>query len=631
MNILLAEKLSKTYGEKNLFTDLTFGIEKGQKLALIARNGTGKSTLLSIIGGTESPDSGQIVLRNDIRVSFLQQDPEFDPEASVLDLIFSSKNEVINLIRDYENCLLQIENSTDHSIPPELENITRMMDQLDVWNYESNIKQILDKFQIKDFNQKAKELSGGQKKKISLASALINESDLLILDEPTNHLDIDMIEWLEEYLKKPNLSLLMVTHDRYFLNRVCDEILELENGQLFRYKGKYEYYLEKKDERVENEKAETEKARSLYRKELDWMRKTPQARTTKSKSRIDSFYEIEEKAFKANSQEMKSFGVISERMGSKILEINNLHFSYENKKILHDFTYTVKRGERIGIVGPNGCGKSTLLKLIHGDLKPLSGKIAIGSSVQFGYYSQDGLEVDESLRLIDILKEHTEWIRLKNGREISASVFLTHFGFAHTTQWNYYNNLSGGEKRRFHLLLMLSKNPNFLLLDEPTNDFDIETMNTLEDFLLDFDGCVFIVSHDRFLLDKVCDHIFVFEENGNVKDFYSSYSQYRQSKKKELALQKKQPSSFTTETTEKKSVREPVIKRSYKEEVEYQTLEKEIETLEITSKQLLNQLNSGETDSKLLTDWAMEYEKTQNDIELKTNRWIELDEKNSSK
>ncbi len=626
MNILLAEKLSKTYGDKNLFEDLTFGIEKGQKIALIARNGTGKSTILNIIGGKEMPDSGQIVLRNDIRVSYLQQDPEFDPESSVLDLIFSSPNETINIIKQYETCLMEIEKSATHEVPEIFEEVVRKMDHLDAWNYENSIKQILGKFQITDLSQKAKELSGGQKKKISLASALINEADLLILDEPTNHLDIDMIEWLEEFLKKPNLSLLMVTHDRYFLNKVCDEIIELENGQLYRYKGNYEYYLEKKDERLENEKTETDKARSLYKRELDWMRKTPQARTTKSKSRIDSFYDIEEKAFKAQAQGMKSFGVTSERIGNKILEINNLHFSYEHKKIISDFTYTLKKGERIGVVGPNGCGKSTLLKLVSGLLKPSAGKIAKGSTVQFGYYSQDGLQVDESKRLIDILKEHAEFIKLKNGKEISASTFLTYFGFAHTTQWNYFDNLSGGEKRRFHLLLTLSKNPNFLLLDEPTNDFDIETMNTLEDFLLDFDGCALIVSHDRFLLDKVADHIFVFEENGVIKDFYSSYSQYRSIKKRELSQQKK-VSTPTSDIAEKTPNREPLIKkRSYKEEQEYNKLEQEIAYLESNSQKLVELLNSGETNSELLVNWSKEYEESQQLIDIKTNRWIELDE-----
>lgn len=626
MNILLAEKLSKTFGEKNLFSDLTFGIEKGQKIALIARNGTGKSTILNIIGGKEIPDSGQVVFRNDINVSYLQQDPEFDPESTVLDLIFSSHNETINVIKQYESCMIRIEKSSNHEVSLEFEEIVRKMDHLNAWNYENSIKQILGKFQITDLSQKAKELSGGQKKKISLAAAIIKEADILILDEPTNHLDIDMIEWLEEFLKKPNLALLMVTHDRYFLNKVCDEIIEMENGQLYRYKGNYEYYLEKKNERIENEKSEIEKARSLYKRELEWMRKTPQARTTKSKSRIESFYDIEEKAFKAQTQEMKSFGVTSERIGNKILEINNLHFSYENKKIIHDFTYTLKKGERIGIVGPNGCGKSTLLKLISGLLKPNAGKISKGSTVQFGYYSQDGLQVNESKRLIDILKEHAEFIRLKNGKEISASVFLTYFGFSHTTQWNYYDNLSGGEKRRFHLLLTLSKNPNFLLLDEPTNDFDIETMNTLEDFLLDFDGCVLIVSHDRFLLDKVADHIFVFEENGVIKDFYSSYSQYRLNKKHQLSKQKKASAPTLSNNISNTNREQLIKKRSYKEEQEYQKLEQEIAYLEESTQKIIELLNSGETNNELLVKWSHEYEDLQKKLDDKTNRWIELDE-----
>ncbi len=624
MNILLAEKISKTYGEKTLFTNLTFGIDKGQKLALIARNGSGKTTLLNIISGIESPDSGQVVLRNDIRLAYLSQDPEFDPEASVIDLIFSSENETIKLIKEYENCLLSIQKNENH-IPENYESVLRQMDTLDAWNYENQIKQILGKFQITNYEQKAKELSGGQKKKISLASALINQADLLILDEPTNHLDIDMIEWLEEYVKKQNLSLLMVTHDRFFLNSICDEILEIDNQQIYRYKGNYEYYLEKKEERLLNEKAETEKTQSLYKKELDWMRRTPQARTTKSKARIDNFYEIEDKASKTKQQEMKSFGVTSERIGNKILEINNLHFSFENKKIIHDFTYTFKRGERIGIVGPNGCGKSTLLKLLIGHYKPNAGKISIGSTVKFGYYSQEGLNIDSSKRLIDILKEHAEFIKLKNGKEMSASSFLNLFGFAHTTQWNYFENLSGGEKRRFYLLLTLSKNPNFLLLDEPTNDFDIETMNTLEDFLLDFDGCTLVVSHDRFLLDKIADHIFVFEENGIIKDYYSDYSDYRKLKRKEESLQRKQSQSEQKKELEKAPKKENSKKRSYKEEQEYQKLEIEIAELEIKTKELLELMNSGETDNELLIKWSSEYQNLSEELDAKITRWMELD------
>lgn len=626
MNILLAEKLSKTYGEKTLFSDLTFGIEKGQKIALIARNGTGKTTLLNIISGIESADEGQIVLRNDVRLAYLPQDPEFDPEANVIDLIFNSENETIKLIKEYESCLLSIQKSENHSfIPENYEAVLRQMDTLDAWNYENHIKQILGKFQITDFEQKAKELSGGQKKKIALASALINQADLLILDEPTNHLDLDMIEWLEEYLNKQNLSLLMVTHDRSFLNNVCDEILEIDNQQIYRYKGRYEYFLEKKEERILNEKAETEKAQSVYKKELDWMRRTPQARTTKSKARIDNFYEIEDKASKTKQQEMKSFGVTSERIGNKILEINNLHFSFDDRKIIDDFTYTFKRGERIGIVGANGCGKSTLLKILIGKYKPNAGKISIGSTVKFGYYSQEGLNIDSSKRLIDILKEHTEYIRLKNGKEISASIFLNLFGFAHTTQWNYYENLSGGEKRRFHLLLVLSQNPNFLLLDEPTNDFDIETMNTLEEFLLDFEGCALIVSHDRFLLDKITDHIFVFEENGVIKDYYSNYSEYRKQKRKEESQIRKQSQLETQKEIEKTPKKETAKKRTYKEEQEYQKLEVEIAELEIEIEKILNLMNMGETDNEMLTNWSNDYQNKNESLDEKMMRWMELD------
>ncbi len=578
MNLLLVENISKAFGENNLFENITFGIDKGQKVALVARNGAGKTTLLNIISGNEDADSGKITFRNDIKIAYLLQEPDYNPLDSVLDLIFSQSNELISLIKKYEKLLYSMQKKSEDFSQEEYQSILNQMDALQAWNYENEIKQILSKFGIEDLTQKVGELSGGQKKKIALASALIQKADFLILDEPTNHLDIDMIEWLEEHINNQNITLLMVTHDRYFLNNVCNEIIEIENNNVYRYKGKYEYFLEKKSERLELEKVEFEKFKSLYRKELQWMRTTPQARTTKSKSRIDSFYEIEDKVSKTRTQESRKFEVTSERMGSKILEINNIDFSFEDKLIIKDFSYVMKHGETIGVVGPNGCGKSTLLRLISGELRPDLGKIIVGQTVHFGFYTQELAKIDGNKRLVEILKEHAESIRLKNGNEISASQFLYQFGFSYNTQWNYYDKLSGGEKRRFNLLLVLANNPNFLLLDEPTNDFDIETMNLIEDFLMQFEGCALVVSHDRYLLDKICDHIFVFQGEGKIKDYYSSYTEYRQLKKRDEQIQKQlEIEKEPAKEKPRSSNRAP--KRSYKEQKEYENLEIEIPEL----------------------------------------------------
>lgn len=625
MNLLLVENISKAFGENNLFENITFGIDKGQKVALVARNGAGKTTLLNIISGNEDADSGKITFRNDIKIAYLLQEPDYNPLDSVLDLIFNQSNELINLIKKYEKLLYSMQKKSADFSEEEYQSILNQMDALQAWNYENEIKQILGKFGIEELSQKVGELSGGQKKKIALASALIQKADFLILDEPTNHLDIDMIEWLEEHINNQNITLLMVTHDRYFLNNVCNEIIEIENNNVYRYKGKYEYFLEKKNERLEVEKAEFEKFKGLYRKELEWMRTTPQARTTKSKSRIDSFYEIEDKVSKTRTQESRKFEVTSERMGSKILEINNIDFSFEDKLIIKDFSYVMKHGETIGIVGPNGCGKSTLLRLINGELRPDLGKIIVGQTVSFGFYTQELAKIDGNKRLVEILKEHAESIRMKNGNEISASQFLYQFGFSYNTQWNYYDKLSGGEKRRFNLLLVLANNPNFLLLDEPTNDFDIETMNLIEDFLMQFEGCALVVSHDRYLLDKICDHIFVFQGEGRIKDYYSSYSEYRQLKKRDEQVQKqleieKEPAK------EKPRASNRAPKRTYKEQKEYESLEIEIPELEEKLEKLIKTLNSGEADADELQAASQEYENIQKDLDAKTERWIELDE-----
>jgi len=539
MNYLTVEKLTKSFGEKLLFDQITFGIEKGQKSALIARNGTGKSTLLNIIAGQDYPDHGQVVIRNGITVSYLPQVENFVENSSVMDLIFDAQTPAIKAIKEYETALalLQKEESPLHH--ERMDKAIEEMERVQAWDFESRAKEILSKFGIDDIFQNISELSGGQRKKTALAKTLISETDLLILDEPTNHLDIDMIEWLEDYLSNANTTLLMVTHDRYFLDKVCNDILEIDNGQLYHYKGKYDYFVEKKSERLLNEAAENDKLKQLFRKELEWVHTSPQARTTKAKARIDSFENLKEKIENKRAPKQESFKVRSERLGNKILEINNLDFSYGNNVLLKDFSYIFKKGEKCGILGKNGTGKSTLLKLIMEEIKPDGGKITPGQTIQFGYFAQDGLSVTGNKRILDLVKEHAEMIRIDNGNYISASQFLNHFGFKFEQQYTYYDELSGGEKRKLHLLITLLKNPNFLILDEPTNDFDIDTLNLLEDFLNNFKGCLLIVSHDRWFMDKLVDHIFIFEGNGKIKDHYGNYTEYRIEKNKQLNIQKR--------------------------------------------------------------------------------------------
>jgi len=624
MNVLLVEHLSKSYGEKTLFSDITFGLEKGRKVALIAKNGSGKTTILNIISGIESPDDGKVTIRNGQKLAYLSQQPDFPAERKVIDIILNDDNIWSKAVRNYEICIQKIANNDTPENHIELDVAINEIDILNAWEYEHKIKEILSKFQINDLEQKANQLSGGQKKKIALAKALIENADILILDEPTNHLDINMIEWLEEYFQRNQLTLLMVTHDRYFLDQVCDEIIELDNNQIFKYKGGYEYYLEKKDERIAIENAEIGKSKGLYKTELEWMRRMPQARGTKSKARIDAFYELKQKALKRTDNDSFTLSVLTERTGNKILEINNIDFSYGDNTILTDFSYIFKKGERVGIAGPNGCGKSTLLKLITENLKPNKGKIVLGQTIKLGYYSQDGLQLDETKRVIDIVKETAEVIKLKNGSELSAAQFLNHFGFSYNTQWNYFEKLSGGERRRLYLLLTLCKNPNFLLLDEPTNDFDIETMNILEEFLLHFDGCVLVVSHDRYLLDKITDHIFCFEGNGVIKDFYGSYTDYRFQKKSYSKLSKSDITDEIKEDT--RTPRLKKIKRTYNEQKEYENLEKQIQDLEIEKAELLQKMNSGNGSAEELTKWSMEYNNIDNKIDEKSMRWLELSE-----
>lgn len=623
MNYLLIEKLSKSYGEKELFSDITFGIDQGSKVALIARNGAGKSSLLNIITGIDLPDSGSVVFRKNIRWSYLPQNPVMEEDKSVFDVLFHSDNDFMRAIRDYEFSLNQLKHDDSPEAHHLLELSTNAMERVGGWDYETKIKEILSRFKITDLEQKTGELSGGQRKKLSLAKALIEETDLLILDEPTNHLDIEMIEWLEDYLSRQNLSLLVVTHDRYFLDNVCNEILELDNNKLYRYKGNYSYFIEKKAEREAIEMTETEKAKGLFKKELDWMRRMPQARTTKSKARIDSFYDIQEKASKRIEKDTGPLEVKMTRIGGKVLEVNNVFKSFGENKLIDNFSYIFKRGERVGVIGKNGSGKSTLLNMITGSLSPDMGRISAGQTIVFGYYSQEGFQPEEDRRVIDLAKDIAEEMPLGKGT-ISASAFLAHFNFNHTLQYNYYSSLSGGEKRRLYLLMQLLKNPNFLILDEPTNDLDIHTLNLLEDFLLNFGGCLLVVSHDRYFMDKLVDHVFVFEGEGKIKDYYGNYTDYYRIKLAEetAALRRKAPVAARA-PKENDTTNKP-RKPSYKEQTEFAGLEVEIATMEAEKDAIMQKMNSGDYTPSEFEDIARTFARLEQEISQKTDRWLEL-------
>lgn len=631
MNYLTVEHLTKSYGEKLLFEDITFGIEKGQKTALIARNGMGKSTLLNIIAGIDIPDSGQVVVRNDISVSYLPQMERFNENFSVMDVVFESQTPIVQAVKEYETCLTLSKTDSSSAMMQRMEKAMLDMDRLNAWDMESRAKEILSRFGIEDVLRNVNELSGGQLKKTMLAKTLIADTDLLILDEPTNHLDIEMIEWLEEYLSTSKTTLLMVTHDRFFLDKVCNDIIEIDNHNLYRYKGKYDYYLEKKAERIANENAEAEKIKQLYKRELEWVHTSPQARTSKAKARINAFETLKEEASRKVESKPTGFHVRTERLGNKILEINNLDFSYPNTPILTDFSYIFKKGEKCGVVGKNGTGKTTLLKLIAGELLPDAGKISPGLTIQFGYFSQDGLNVKGNMRVIDLVKQHADVIRMESGNYVGASQFLNYFGFKYEQQYSYYEDLSGGEKRKLHLLITLLKNPNFLILDEPTNDFDIDTLNLLEDFLDHYKGCLLIVSHDRWFMNKLVDHIFVFEGDGKVKDYYGNYTDYRIARDKELKLQKRAEKEHRlAQTSVEQPVEKPVSKKmTYKERKEFEQLEVDIEQLELEKKELVDKMNSGEGSAQDLQSWSERYEVVEETVDEKTMRWLELSEKES--
>lgn len=621
-SFLQVEGLTKSFGDLVLFRDISFGIAEGERIGLIAKNGSGKTTLLNILTGKEPYDSGAVVFRRDLRVAYLEQDPAYPENLTVLEACFHSGNDVTDLIAEYERVI----NSKDHS---GLDAILQKMDILQAWDYEHRAKQILGQLKITDFEQKISELSGGQLKRVALANVLITEPDLIILDEPTNHLDLDMVEWLEEYLQRSRLSLLMVTHDRYFLDRVCNEIIEIDQQQLYQYKGNFSYYLEKRDERVSAQNAELDRANNILRKELEWMRRQPQARATKAKSRIDAFYDLEKKA-----QQVRDAGNVQLQMkgtyiGNKIFEAQHVYKAFGDIKILEDFNYVFARYEKLGVVGNNGTGKSTFIKMLMGEVAPDKGGFDIGETVKFGYYSQDGLKFDEQMKVIDVVQNIAEVIDLGNGSKLTASQFLQHFLFPPEKQHNFVYKLSGGEKRRLYLCTVLITNPNFLVLDEPTNDLDIVTLNILEEYLQQFKGCVIVVSHDRYFMDKVVDHLLAFQGNARIKDFPGNYTQYREWKEVQELLEKEKEQAAKPKEEKVQQVQpknDEKKKLSFKEKREFEELDALIPQLEEEKANLENELSSGTLSTDELLQKSNRISQLIEAIEEKTMRWLELSE-----
>ena len=620
MNYLSVENISKSFGERVLFEGLNFGLNYGDKVALIANNGSGKTSMLKIIAGKDVPGTGKVTIRNGIRIGYLEQEPVFNEKYTISELLYNSSAEVVKIIREYESALELQTNNYNDTTAERFEKASLEMEKANAWNFDNELKQILSKFKIIDLEAKVEMLSGGQKKRLALALLLIDAPDMLLLDEPTNHLDIEMIEWLEEYLKNQNITLLMITHDRYFLDRVCNHILELEDGKLYHHKGNYSYFLLKRDERESNFNVELSKAGRLMKKELEWIRKSPKARTTKSKSRVDNFEVIKTKATSKKIKQELKLEVKMSRVGGKILELKKVYKSYGDLRILSGFDYTFKNGERIGIIGENGVGKSTFLNIITQSLKPDSGKINVGETIVYGYFTQKGIQLKEDKRVIEVLKDIAEVIVMSDNKKITASQLLEHFMFPSNMQYTYVSKLSGGEKRRLYLLTVLMKNPNFLILDEPTNDLDLLTLNKLEEFLLDFKGCLILVSHDRYFMDKLTDHLFIFKGNGVIKDEYSSYSEYRTKLNKELKLEKKKEKKVLFESSKKEN------QFSYEDRKEHKILERQIEKLEEEKKQMEDFFKDSNVSYDLMHDKGKELEILNNLLDDKLNRWMELDE-----
>ena len=613
MNYLSVENISKSFGDRVLFEDLSFGINKDQKIGFVAKNGTGKTTLLKIIAGDDSPDNGNIIIRKDLKMAYLSQKEDINEELTVEQTIFDSDNETLKVIELYEKALENPEDAEAYQKAFEL------MEQKNAWDFETQYKQILFKLKLNDLHKKVSSLSGGQKKRLALAMILLDQPDLLILDEPTNHLDLEMIEWLEQHLKKANTTLFMVTHDRYFLDRVCNDILELDHGKMHRYKGNYSYFLEKKEERITAEQTTVSKAKNLFKKELDWMRRQPKARTTKSKSRIDDFHQIKEVAHQRRQDHQVQLEIQMERLGSKVVELHHVSKTFDENLLINKFDYVFKRGERIGIIGKNGTGKSTFVNLITGSLQADSGKVVIGETIKFGYYSQGGIKIKEGQKVIEVIKEYGEFIPLAKGKAISAGQLLERFLFDRKKQYDFVEKLSGGELKRLFLCTVLIQNPNFLILDEPTNDLDIITLQVLENFLLDFPGNLLVISHDRYFMDRIVDHLFVFEGEGVINGFpgnYSDYRSYEDSKPSESNQKIKKEDSRKSDA--------PTNQLSHTEKREFGKLEKDMANLGRKKIEIETKFSNNDVAPDKIEETSLDLQKIITELETKEERWFEL-------
>ena len=623
-NYITIENVSKSYGEKELFSSVGFGINKGQKIALVAENGSGKSTLMKIIANRETPDNGSVSFRKSIAVSYLEQHPLQTENASIIDVLFNSPTPLMKTVKRYEQALLNSTKFSDENTEKELSDAMLEMDCQNAWNYESQIKEILGKLNITDLTKNVLTLSGGEKKKVALCAVLISKSEVLLLDEPTNHLDIEMIEWLEEYLSTANQTILFVSHDRYFIDKVSTEIYELEKGQICKYEGKFDYYLEKKAQRQQQESASLAKAKNLYKKELEWIRRMPQARGTKSRARIEAFNELKETVSNVNVTKYAELTVKAQRIGGKILEINNINKSFGERKIIDDFSHIYKKGDKIGIIGKNGSGKTTLLDIITEKIKPDSGKVTLGQTIKIGYYTQNPLEEKPDTKVIDIVKKISENILLADGTSMGASQYLTHFGIPPYKQHTHYGNLSGGEKRLLNLLCILMANPNFLILDEPTNDLDIHTQMKLETFLEQYQGCLMIVSHDRHFLDRIVSQLFVFNKEGKIKEFPGNYTDYLIKEKENQKQQRLIEDKKEKPTLIKKKESRNKVKLTYKEQKEKEEIEDLLPKMEVRKKDIEKLLSSGELINESLIEITQEYQTLLEEIEQKEFRWLEL-------
>jgi ATP-binding cassette subfamily F protein uup len=621
MNYLSVENLTKSFGERVLFENISFGLAQGEKVALVGINGSGKSTLLKILMKEETPDSGNLSFRNGIKVGFLSQNPQFQAGQNAMQAIFSSDHESLNIIKEYE----RLAENPDMNAKEQnrFQELMEKMEAHQLWDYESQVQQILGQLGINDIKQSVENMSGGQKKRVALAAQLIVKPDVLILDEPTNHLDIDIIEWLENYLATQNMTLLMVTHDRYFLDRVCNGILEIDRQQIFKYKGNYEEFLVKKEERESIEQLEVDKAKNLMKKEQEWMRRMPKARGTKAKYRVDAFQDLKDKATKNLKKDQVELEVSQKRMGGKILELKNISKQFDDKKLFDNFSYTFKKGDRIGIVGQNGTGKSTFLNILTGKIKADSGELDLGVNTEFGYYKQQEIQFDDNKKVIDVVLEIAEHFKLPDGNEITAAQFLNKFLFPPKQQYDFVHKLSGGEKRRLQLLLVLIKNPNFLILDEPTNDLDLQTLSILEDFLDRFHGCLIIVSHDRYFMDNLTEQLFLFEGDNQIKIFNGNYTDYRLTKDEAPNIK---PDKVKESPNKEKPKTEERQKLSYKEKRELESIDSEIPKLTKQKEELEAKLATGEGDAEDFTNWGKELNTINEKLEELEMRWLELSE-----